>query len=170
MSFWLWPRSASAAVTASKAESRVWTPFIGVDTLLLGSRVLTTNTVTNTGNLTLGTSLQPISGLTYTYGTVRDLISGHYGPDSSVVRRDQPSLTVLGVDLGRQVLQTHSLTWSYSPPLLGRLLSPRFSWTGGSNQNLQPSLTGVKGMRCSTSTTPTIQSSLSRPWDGRWIN
>jgi hypothetical protein len=112
-----------------------------VDTLLLGSRVLTTNTVTNLGNLTLGTSLQPISGLTYTYGSVRDLISGHYGPDSSVVRRDQPSLTLLGVDLGRQVLQTHSLAFSYTPPLLGRLLSPRFSWTGGSNQSLQPSLT-----------------------------
>ena len=141
MSFWLWPRSVQLGLTGARVDSRAWTPGLtlaGADTLLKA-----TDSSTRTENLTLSTTIQPITGLTYSFATDRDLIDEHFGTDSTlkVVQRDRPPFSVGGVDLGRAVQITHNLGFAYTPPLLGRILSPRFTWAGSSNQNLQPSLT-----------------------------
>jgi hypothetical protein len=139
MSFWLWPRSVQLGLTGARVDTRSWTPFDSLGTTYLRPAP---ESITKTENLNLSTTVQPISGLTYTFATDRDLIGDHFGTNSSsVVLRDRSPLTVGGVDLGRAVQVNHNLAFAYQPPLLSRILSPRFSWSSGSNQNLQPSLT-----------------------------
>jgi cell surface protein SprA len=130
-----WPRSIQANVSGGRTERRVWTPDAG-NTLRLTNR-----TVTRSGVLRLGATVQPIQSLNYNWGSERDLIDEHFGPDSSVVRRDRPVGRLLGINVGRETAQTHALSFSYTPPFLGRSFQPRFSWNSGSTQNMAPSIT-----------------------------
>jgi motility/secretion related protein SprA len=125
----LWPSNVSANLTEGRVETRSWIP--GVDSAAVST--------TRTGNLTLSTTVQPISGLTYNYASNRDLIDDHF--DIAAVQRDRPPDIVAGVNLGRPVQVTHGVTFGYTPPLLGRVLSPRFTWSGSSAQSLDPNLT-----------------------------
>ena len=137
MSFWLWPRNVQLGLTAAQVDQRSWTPVINPDGTQ--TRYQNPTSPTRTENLTLSTTVQPITGLTYNFATDRDLVDGHF--DSSIVGEQRPALTVGGLDLGRAVQVNHNLAFTYQPPLLSRILSPRFGWSGGSAQDLHPSLT-----------------------------
>ena len=152
INMWLWPRNVTLGLTAGRIRNWIWTPRLETGQSQPTPPV-EQYSETRTENLTLSTSIQPISGLTYNFATDRDLIDGHFGTsDTSLVQpgepgsslwwlQERPPGNVLGIDIGRAVTVNHNLGFVYSPPLLGRLFSPRFTWTGSSNQSLQPSLT-----------------------------
>jgi motility/secretion related protein SprA len=135
MSFWLWPRSLQLGLNAGRTEAQSSTPSIDDPTILIPA----TNSITKTEILTVATTVQPITGLTYSFTQDRDLIGEHF-PDSTHAG-DRPPLIIKGVDLGRATGVTHNMVFNYTPPLLSRILSPRFTWTSGSNQNMAPNLT-----------------------------
>ena len=162
---WVWPRNLSMTVTGSRLKRRVWTPEAG------NQLRLTNDTVTRTGTLTLGATAQPIRGLTYTWGSNRDLIDDHFGPDTSVVRQQRPVDKVLGINIGREVQQSHNLNFNYTPSYLGLSLKPRIAWTSGSSQNFNPSLTlaGYDSTVFQMTNNNSASLSLSFPL-GKWIS
>ena len=137
MSFWLWPRSLQLGLTAGKVNTISFTPTINKDGTQ--GRLQDPTSPTQTENLTVSTSLQPITGLTYSFTTDRDLVDSHF--DTTITGEVRPILHPGGLDLGRAVAVNHTLGFAYSPPLLARLLSPRLGWTSSSNQDLHPNLT-----------------------------
>lgn len=132
-----WPQSVNIDLAGSRSEQRVWTPNPQNPLEL----IRTNSTVTRTGVLNLTSTAQPIRGVTYSWRSSRDLIDEHFGPDTSIVRLRRPADRFLGVNLGREVSQSHGITFGYTPPYLGRTLKPRFNWTSGSSKNMAPSLT-----------------------------
>lgn len=160
-----WPRNIRVNVAGSRMEQRQWTP--DTDNTLH----LTRNTITKTAIMGLSASVQPIQSLTYNYSSTRDLIDEHFGPDSSVVRRDRPVGKFLGLNVGRETRQTHSLAFGYTPPFLGRSLQPRFTWNGQSTLNKSPSNTRENYTRAaySVDNSNTSNLSLSLPLDS-WMD
>jgi hypothetical protein len=89
--------------------------------------------------MNLSSSFQPLKGLTYSWGSNRDLIDEHF--NNPVVREARPPDTFLGINVGREVSQSHTIGFNYTPPYLGRTIRPRFVWASGSSKNSSPSLT-----------------------------
>ncbi|NNF06757.1 MAG: hypothetical protein HKN21_08350, partial [Candidatus Eisenbacteria bacterium] len=128
------PRQLGVTWSRSKTERASYTR----DSLDPTKLNLTQNRPTESGELSLNTSFNPITNVTYSFNAKRDLIDENFS--LPLVRDNRPPRSFLGLNIGRETSQGQNISANYTPPF-GGIFSPRLTANSAYAQDFSPNAT-----------------------------
>ncbi len=114
-------------------------------------------TTTRTSGLQFQSDFRPVSPVTYSVSSQRDLVKDRFARFQVGETNYRPSLVIGGVDLGREISRSERLSVSQSFSFTS-FIRPRVSWTGEYRENHSPDLTTPSDLQNADQVNPDLKS------------